>query len=107
MIKDRYNKTVKVSRLGGTEKHTYTRIFSCMGWLQPMSPTQRALTEGQYSQPHLLFTDLYDIRLGDKVTIENVDYMVREKSIYDMGENPHLELTVELTNADRYTSNNS
>lgn len=59
-------------------KSTYTSVGTATGYLRPLTEEQSSLNGIQFGQGYQLITEAgVDIRTGDKVTINSIDYTVR------------------------------
>lgn len=103
MIERRFNKTIEVFKLGAVvaNKRTYpvTATFSTIGYDVPAQPEDIALLDGDFNEAVKVFCPVVDIDIGDKIEIDDVEYLVGGKQKYDKQNEKHLELVAYKPNS--------
>lgn len=67
-------------------KSTFTSVGTGTGYLRPLSEEKSAVNGMQFGNGFQLITEVsLDIRIGDKLTINSVDYTVRGMANHNRG----------------------
>jgi hypothetical protein len=67
-------------------KSTFTSVGTATGYLRPLTEEQSSLNGIQFGQGYQLVTEVgVDIRTGDKLTINSIDYTVRGVADHSRG----------------------
>ncbi len=98
-----FSKTVSVYHLadetGDKRGYPATADLTTTGMLQPMSSEGEAMSDGQFAKGSKLFTPIVDIREGDKIVIDSIDYRVKGVKSHNYGNEPHLAVFIHLPNS--------
>jgi len=97
-----YNKSVEVYRLADDDSG-YGEVYAlhlaevnC--GIQTLDDRFNEDIEGSFGKDFLMMCGVVDIKEGDRVIDGEVEYRVVGVEVYDMGNNPHIELIIRTFN---------
>jgi hypothetical protein len=100
MLSNFYDRTVAVKRLmdveGGNKKAFQTHIASLLCHIQPMDPSLTQDIEAGFGKTWLMFCDEGDIREGDRVNEDALEYRVVSVEKMNFVGHSHLEVGIRL-----------
>jgi hypothetical protein len=85
----------RLTEVEGTNKTEYTSNLSSQDcYFQPITDLENLGGNEKVGQVFLLFCDRVDIKVSDKITINEVDYIVKTINDLNFGHFPHLEAKI-------------
>lgn len=71
---------------------SYLGAFSCH--IQPLDAALSESLQGGFGKEWIMFCAVLDIKSGDKVISDSVEYRVTGVEVFDFSREPHMEVTI-------------
>ena len=101
-IEKNYNKEVNVERIADEEsgdKQEYVLLeadVKCM--IQPLDDSYTEDVDGNFGKDFIMFCGITDIKEFDRVIDGTTEYRVVGLEVFDIGNNPHMEVRIRTFN---------